>query len=86
MARGMHALPVLGAPSFSYGAWTWNVGPTGGGGQGEHASLIDARFVWWNPNITSTVNGMKGSFVASDGGKRFGLGQWPKTMPAVFTS
>ena len=86
MARGMHALPVLGAPSFSYGAWTWNVGPTGQAGQGEHASLIDARFVWWNPNITSTVNGMKGSFVASDGGKRFGLGQWPKTMPAVFTS
>jgi hypothetical protein len=86
MARGLHALPVLGAPNFSYGTWSWNVGPTGKVGAGEHSSLVDARFVWWNANLTSPVNGMKGSFVAVDNGRRFGLGQWPKTLPALFTS
>ena len=37
MARGLHALPVLGAPSYGYGAWSWNVGPTGTPGQGNHS-------------------------------------------------
>ncbi|MGH8996009.1 MAG: hypothetical protein ACRDYB_08285, partial [Acidimicrobiales bacterium] len=66
MSRGTHALPVLGAPNFSYGAWSWNVGPTGKSGAGEHSSLIDARFVWWNGNAKSSVNGKQGTFVASD--------------------
>jgi hypothetical protein len=86
LARGMHALPVLGAPSYSYGAWSWNQGPTGTAGAGEHSSLIDARFVWWNATATSPVNGKKGTFVAIDNGKRWGLGQWPKTLAPLFTS
>jgi len=86
MARGIHALPVLGAPSFSYGTWTWNVGPTGQSGAGGHSSLTDARFVWWNPTAVSPINGKPGSFVAVANGKRFGLGQWPKTLPPLFTS
>jgi hypothetical protein len=85
LARGMHALPVLGAPSFSYGRWSWNVSPTGQSGAGEHSSLIDARLVWWNPTLTSPVNGMAGSFVAANNGARYGLGQWPKKLPALFT-
>ena len=80
------ALPVLGAPSFSYGTWSWNVSPTGASGAGEHSSLIDARMVWWNPTLTSPVNNMPGSFVAVNNGARYGLGQWPKTLPALFTS
>jgi hypothetical protein len=86
MARGTHALPVLGAPSFSYGTWSWNVSPTGQSGAGEHSSLIDARMVWWNPTLTSPVNNMPGSFVAVNNGARYGLGQWPKTLPKMFTS
>ncbi|HWT81170.1 MAG TPA: hypothetical protein VN648_20455, partial [Candidatus Methylomirabilis sp.] len=86
LARGIHALPVLGASSYSYGAWSWNQGPTGTAGAGEHSSLIDARFVWWNPNAVSPVNGMKGTYVAVDNGKRWGLGQWPKALPPLFTS
>jgi len=86
MARGMHALPVLGAPTYSYGAWSWNVSPTGQSGVGEHSSLIDARMVWWNPTLTSPVNGKPGSFVAANNGTRWGLGQWPKKLPALFTS
>jgi hypothetical protein len=85
VARGMHALPTLGAPSYSYGAWSWNVGPTGQGGAGEHSSLIDARFVWWNPTATSPVDNKPGTFVAIDNGERFGLGQWPKKLPTLFT-
>jgi hypothetical protein len=86
LARGLHALPVLGAPSYSYGRWSWNVSPTGTGGGGEHSSLIDARLVWWNPTLTSPVNDKPGSFVAVDNGARYGLGQWPKTLPKLFTS
>jgi hypothetical protein len=86
LARGLHALPVLGAPTYSYGAWSWNTGPTGTAGAGEHTSIIDARFVWWDANATSPVNGMKGTFVAIDNGKRWRLGQWPKTLPPLFTS
>jgi hypothetical protein len=86
LARGMHALPILGAPSFSYGTWSWNVGPTGQIGAGEHSALIDARFVWWNPNATSQVDNKAGTFVAVDNGKRFGLGEWPTKLPALFTT
>ena len=59
------------------------MGPTGTAAAGEHSSVIDARFVWWDPNKTSPVNGMKGSYVAIDNGKRWRLGQWPKTLPAA---
>lgn len=86
LARGLHALPVLGAPSYSYGAWSWNVGPTGKAGAGEHSPLINARFVWWDANAPSPVNGMKGTFVAIDNGKRFDLGQWPTSLPPLFTT
>jgi hypothetical protein len=86
LARGLHGLPVLGAPSYSYGAWSWNQGPTGQAGAGEHSAVIDARFVWWNANAVSPVNGMKGTFVAIDNGKRWGLGQWPTTLPPLMTS
>ena len=86
LARGMHALPVLGAPAYSYGTWSWNQGPTGQSGAGEHSSLIDARFVWWNPTAISPVDNKPGTLVAVANGKRWGLGQWPKTLPALFTS
>ena len=42
MARGTHALPVLGAPSFSYGAWSWNLGPDRQR-RGRRAQLADRR-------------------------------------------
>jgi len=86
MARGLHALPVLGAPNYSYGAWSWNLSPTGKPGGGAHAALINERFVWWDPNLTSPINGMKGSYVAIVNGKRWGLGQWPSTLPPLFTT
>lgn len=85
LARGMHAIPVLGAPTYAYGAQSYNYSPIGKSGGGNHSSLLDARYVWWTATKTSPVNGKKGTFVAVDNGKRFRLGQWPKKLPKLFT-
>ena len=84
MSRGVHALPVLGAPSYSYGAWSWNLGPTGQNGAGEHSSLIDARFVWWNRTSPRRSTGCRGASWRSTTASGSGLGQWPKTVPPLF--
>src|ERR1700729_5767 len=84
MARGIHALPTLGAPAYQYGQWTYNVGPTGTPGGGDHTASDDARFVYWDGTKTSPLNGVKGTFVAVLGGKRYTLGHWPTTLPPLF--
>ena len=84
MARGIHALPSLGAPNYQYGLWTWNTGPTGTAGGGDHTAGDDARFVYWDGTKTSPLNGVKGTFIAVFGGKRFTLGQWPTKLPPLF--
>jgi hypothetical protein len=84
MARGIHALPTLGAPAYQYGQWTYNVGPTGTPGAGDHTASDDARFVYWDGTKKSPLNGVTGTFVAAFGGKRFSLGQWPTTLPPLF--
>jgi hypothetical protein len=86
MARGVHALPDMGAPLYQYGQWSWNTGTNGKKGVGEHTAEIDARFIWWNGNGISPLNGKKGTYVAAFGGKRFTLGTWPKTLPPMFTN
>jgi hypothetical protein len=84
MARGIHALPTLGAPGYQYGQWTFNLGPTGTPGGGDHTAGDDARFVYWDGTKTSPLNGTTGTFVAVLGGKRYTLGQWPTTLPPLF--
>lgn len=86
VARGLHALPTLGAPSYQYGQWTWNTGPNGQAGGGDHTAGADARFVYWDGTKTSPLNGQPGTFVAVFGGKRFTLGHWPTTLPPLFGS
>jgi len=86
MARGIHALPAMGAPLYQYGEWTWNVGTNGKNGVGEHTAEVNARFIWWNGNGISPLNGKQGTYVAAFGGKRFTLGTWPKSLPPMFTS
>jgi hypothetical protein len=85
VARGLHALPTLGAPQFSYGAWSWNTGPSGIVGGGDHTAVNDARLVYWAGNVTSPVNGKMGTFIPLFGGKRFTLGNYPKSLPKLFT-
>jgi hypothetical protein len=86
MARGLHAIPTLGAPLYQYGTWSWNVGPSGVAGSGSHTAGIDARFVWYDANAISPLNGLKGTYVQAFGGKRFTLGEWPTKLPPMFTS
>ncbi|HXQ19035.1 MAG TPA: ABC transporter substrate-binding protein [Acidimicrobiales bacterium] len=86
MARGVHALPTMGAPLFQYGTWSWNTSPLGTPGAGDHTASTDARFVYWNGGATSTVNQMKGTFEPIFNGQRFTLGHWPKSLPKLFTA
>jgi hypothetical protein len=86
MARGIHALPPMGAPAYQYGSWTYNIGPNGNVGGGDHTASNSARFVYWNGAAISPVNGMKGTYDELFNGKRFTLGQWPKSLPKLFTA
>ena len=71
---------------YQYGKWSWNIGTNGQAGAGEHTAGIDARFIWWNGNAISPLNHKLGTYVAAFGGKRFSLGQWPTTLPPMFTT
>ena len=86
VARGIHALPTLGAPSYVYGTWSQNTGPSGTAGSGDHTAITDDRFVYWDAGATSPINGKKGTYVAVFDGKRYSLGNWPSTLPQLFTS
>ena len=84
LARGLHALAPLGAPSYSYGTWDWNTGPNGTPGAGDHSAITSARFVYWDATKISPVNKKLGTYLQIFGGKRFTLGQWPKSLPPLF--
>ena len=73
------------APIYPYGKWGWNIGPSGQAGGGDHTAGVDARFVWWNGDAVSPINGKKGTYVPAFGGKRFSLGEWPTHLPPMFT-
>ncbi len=84
LARGTHALPTLGAPTFEYGHWNFRDNPTGQP-TGDHTAVSDARFVYWNGTATSPLNGKPGTYVAVFNGRRFTLGEWPSQLPPLFT-
>ena len=86
LARGLHAIPDLGAPLYQYGKWSWNSSPSGTPGGGDHTAGVDARFIWWNADAISPINGQKGTYEVAFDGKRFTLGQWPKSLPPMFTT
>jgi len=86
LSKGFHALPSLGAPVYTYGQWSWNVGTNAKAGVGEHTADVDARFIWWNGNAISPLNNKLGTYVVAFGGRRFSLGTWPKSLPPMFTS
>ena len=86
MARGIHALPALGAPSYVYGTWSWNAGPSASPGTGDHTAVTDDRFVYWDGQATSPINGKPGTYIPIFGGKRYSLNNWPATLPKLFTA
>jgi len=85
LARGVHALPTLGAPSFQYGHWNFKAGANGLP-TGSHTAISDARFIYWDGNGTSPLNGKQGTYTEVFGGKRFTLGEWPTPLPTLFTT
>ena len=85
VARGVHALPTLGGPSFQYGHWNFKAGPNGLP-TGAHTAISDARFIYWDGNATSPLNGNRGTYTEVFGGKRFTLGEWPTQLPTLFTT
>ncbi len=85
LARGVHALPIMGAPSYEYGRWDFRTSPTGAA-TGDHTAVSDARFVYWDGTMTSPLNGNPGTYIEVYGGKRFTLGDWPTTLPPLFTT
>jgi hypothetical protein len=52
--------------------------------QGDYTAIRDAREVYWCANQPSPINGHNGTYIPVDGGKRYGLNQWPAGSPAVF--
>jgi hypothetical protein len=83
MARGVHALPVMGGPTYEYGRWDFRSSPSGAP-TGDHTAVSDARFVYWDGTMTSPLNGNPGTYIQVFNGKRYGLGQWPTTLPPLF--
>jgi hypothetical protein len=83
LARGAHALPIMGAPSYEYGRWDFRSAPNGAA-TGDHTAVSDSRFVYWDGTATSPLNGNQGTYVQVYNGKRFTLGDWPTTLPPLF--
>lgn len=84
LARGVHGLPPLGAPSYSYGAWTLAQGPSGQAGAGQHSLVTDARFVFWDGTGISSLDGKLGTYASPFGGQRYQAGRWPDKLPPLF--
>jgi len=86
MAKGVHAMPALGGPDYTYGKWDLSTNPEGKAGYGDHTLVSDARFIYWNATGTSQDNGKQGTYVPIFNGQRYGIGQWPTTLPTLFGS
>ncbi len=84
LARGTHALPILG--NTSDGLWDFRTGPSGSPNQGDHTAIVNDMFVYWDQNATSPANGKPGTYIDLFGGKRFSIGQWPSKLPPLFTA
>lgn len=81
--------PVLNPPTFEAGlqAWPGGTGPYGTWGlnPGDHTPTRDYRVVWWSPTTIAIENNQPGQYIASFGGKRFPVGQFPAGDLPVFT-
>ena len=86
VARGVHALPSLGAPDYTFGKWDLSTNPQGNVGYGDHTMISDARFIYWNGAATSPDNGKQGTYVPIFSGQRYSVGQWPTQLPTLFTA
>jgi hypothetical protein len=95
----MHSLPAGGAPTFSVGYVSYQDGPDGTKGAGDHTGIDDAREVYWvsepgtdtavgtkpkDPYYAGPADGTNGTYKETYGGKRFRNGEWPTETPPVY--
>ena len=83
--KGIAKMPALGAPDFAVGKWNY---AKGSDGNPDHTAVDDSREVYWDgaaePGPEERDRTKKGSFVESEPGKRYDLGDWPTTEPKVY--
>jgi hypothetical protein len=46
-------------------------------GANDYTGVSDVREVYWSSTATSPVDGSRGAYLATDGGRRYNLGSWP---------
>lgn len=72
--RGVLTLPAYGGDRFHSRI---DFGP------GDYTGQSDARVTYWDPDATSPINGERGAYVPLDGGRRYGVGQFPTSALQV---
>ena len=75
--------PELNGESFERGLFAlghrrprepWAIG--GGYGPGDHSYIENYAEQWWDPTATDPINGEQGAYRFTQGGRRFGLGEF----------
>ena len=83
--KGIAKLPPLGAPDFAAGKWAYSKSIEG---DTDHTAVDDVREVYWDgqapPGPEERDKTKKGSFIEVNSGKRYDLGDWPKTDPEIY--
>ena len=83
--KGIAKMPALGAPDFAVGKWNYG---NGADGNPDHTAVDDSREVYWDgaaePGPEERDRTKRGSFIESEPGKRYDLGDWPTTEPKVY--
>jgi hypothetical protein len=83
IAAGAQKIGPAGAPDYPLGYWSYQDGPDGSAGTGDHTMVDDSREIYWVGTKTGP-DGDLGTFVETYGGKRFRNGQWPAEEPPVY--
>lgn len=83
--KGIARIPALGAPDFAAGKWSFSKSIEG---DTDHTGVDDVREVYWDgqaaPGPEERDKTKKGSFIEVNAGKRYDLGDWPKSDPEVY--
>jgi hypothetical protein len=83
--KGLAKLPALGGPDFAAGKWAFSKSIDG---DTDHTAVDDVREVYWDgqapPGPEERDKTKKGAFVEVNSGKRYDLGDWPKTDPEIY--
>ena len=82
IGEGVARLPPAGADGGALGVWSFLTRPDGSPGL-SHTAGTDAREVYWDGSATS-ADGNQGTFVATQGGRRFTNGEWSTDEPPVY--